>query len=111
MPMPQSQINNQLFGRLNSLESKVDETNGYLKGVVESNEKLIELLKKRDATQSRITWALVILLFFAVGVIAFGAIGKEGMHSVRDTLPKMPTTTWAVPAHNDFDKWRYRAET
>ena len=31
MPMPQSQINNQLFGRLNSLESKVDETNGYLR--------------------------------------------------------------------------------
>lgn len=27
MPMPQSQINNQLSSRLNSLESKVDETN------------------------------------------------------------------------------------
>lgn len=100
----QSQINNQLFGRLNSLESKVDETNGYLKGVVESNEKLIALLQKRDATQSRITWALVVLLFFAVGVIAFGAIGKDGMHSVRQT---MPLKTAAVPLYNDFDKWRY----
>lgn len=35
----QSQINSQLFNRLNSLESKVDETNGYLKGVVESSGK------------------------------------------------------------------------
>ena len=111
MPTSQSQINNQLFGRLNSLESKVDETNGYLRGVVESNEKLITLLERRDTTMGRVLWALLILLLFAIGVIAFGAIGKEGMHSVRDTLPKMPTTTWAVPAHNDFDKWRYRAET
>ena len=105
MPKSHDDIHADLYGRVNALESKIDETNGYLRGVVESNEKLIELLKKRDATQSRITWALVALLFFAVGVIAFGAIGKEGLHSVRDTLPKMPTTAWAIPAHNDFDKW------
>ena len=109
MPMPQSQINNQLFNRLNSLESKVDETNGYLKGVVESNEKLITLLERRDTTMGRVLWALLVLLLFAVGVIAFGAIGKEGMHSVRQVLPKVPTTTWAIPAHNDFDKWRYKS--
>jgi len=116
MPIPQSQINNQLSSRLNALESKVDETNGYLKGVVESNEKmlaqndkLITLLEKRDTTQSRVIWALFILLLFSIGVIAFGAIGKEGMHSVRQTLPKMPTAAWAIPAHNDLDKWRYRA--
>ena len=109
MPTSQSQINSQLFGRLNSLESKVDETNGYLKGVVESNEKLITLLERRDTTMGRVLWALLVLLLFAIGVIAFGAIGKEGMHSVRQTLPKVPTTAWAVPAHNDFDKWRYRS--
>lgn len=118
MPMPQSQINSQLFGRLNSLESKVDETNGYLKGVVESNEKmlaqndkLIALLERRDTTQNRVIWALFILLLFSVGVIAFGAIGKEGMHSVRQTLPNLPQQSAAIPAHNDFDKRRYRAET
>ena len=116
MPMPQSQINNQLFGRLNSLESKVDETNGYLKGVVESNEKLfaqndklIALLERRDTTQNRVLWALLVLLLFAIGVIAFGAIGKEGMHSVRQTLPNIPQKAAAIPAHNDFDKWCYRA--
>ena len=116
MPIPQAQINNQLFGRLNSLESKVDETNGYLKGVVESNEKLfaqndklIALLERRDTTQNRVLWALLVLLLFAIGVIAFGAIGKEGMHSVRQTLPSLPQQSAAIPAHNDFDKWRYRA--
>lgn len=108
MPMPQSQINNQLFGRLNSLESKVDETNGYLRGVVESNEKLITLLEKRDTTLNRVIWALLVILLFALGVIAFGAIGKEGMHSVRQTLPALPQQTDALPAHNDFDKWLHR---
>ena len=116
MPTQQSQINDQLFSRLNSLESKVDETNGYLKGLaelneklMESSEKLIELLKKRDTTQGHIIWALIVLLLFTVGVIAFGAIGKEGMHSVRKTLPTMPQTAWAIPAHSDLDKWRYRS--
>ena len=108
MPLPQSQINNHLFGRLNTLESKVDETNGYLRGVVESNEKLITLLEKRDATLNRVIWALLVILLFALGVIAFGAIGKDGMHSVRQTLPALPQQSVAIPAHNDFDKWRGR---
>ena len=109
MPMPQSQINQQLSSRLNTLESKVDETNGYLRGVVESNEKLITLLERRDTTMGRVLWALLVLLLFAIGVIAFGAIGKEGMHSVRQTLPNLPPQSAAIPAHNDFDKWRYKA--
>ena len=109
MPMPQSQINSQLSSRLNVLESKVDETNGYLRGVVESNEKLITLLERRDTTMGRVLWALLVLLLFAIGVIAFGAIGKEGMHSVRQTLPNLPPQSAAIPAHNDFDKWRYKS--
>ena len=116
MPMSQTQINNQLFGRLNSLESKVDETNGYLKGVVESHEKLIGqndrlivLLEKRDVTQNRVVWGLFVLLLFAVGVIAFGAIGKDGMHSVRQTVTTMPIDTAAVlPDSDGLDRWRNR---
>ena len=117
MPTTQSQINQQMSSRLNTLESKVDETNGYLRGVVESNEKLFEqndkliaLLERRDTTQNRVLWALLVLLLFAIGVIAFGAIGKEGTHSVRQTLPQMPKSAWLFPmTHNDFDKWRHRA--
>ena len=88
----------------------MDETNGYLRGVVESNEKLITLLERRDTTMGRVLWALLVLLLFAIGVIAFGAIGKEGMHSVRQTLPSIPQQSAAIPAHNDFDKWRRRSE-
>lgn len=94
-----------VYDRINTLESKVDETNGYLRGVVESNEKLITLLEKRDTTLNRVIWALLVILLFALGVIAYGAIGDNGMKTVRDTMPKIPTA--AIPAHNDFDKYYY----
>ena len=94
-----------VYQRVNTIESKVDETNGYLRGVVESNVSLIDLLKRRDTTTSRMTAALMLLLLFAIGVIAYGAIGEKGLKTVRDTLPSVPTQTDALPAHNDFDKW------
>ena len=94
-----------VYDRINSVESKVDETNGYLRGVVESNVNLIDLLKRRDTTSSRIIAALMLLLLFALGVIAYGAIGERGLKTVRDTLPSVPTQTDALPAHNDFDKF------
>ena len=107
--MPQNAIAQQelskVYDRINSVESKVDETNGYLHGVIESNVNLIDLLKRRDTTSSRIIAALMLLLLFALGVIAYGAIGEQGLKSVRDTLPSVPIQAYAIPAHNDFDKY------
>ena len=109
------EIHNQIFNRLNEVESKVDTTNGYLKGVIESNEKLvavnerlITLMEKRDKTQARVIWGLIVLLLFLSAIIGYGAIGDKGMHSVRQTMPTLPSPTAAIPAHNDLDKWRYR---
>ena len=82
--------------RFNQIESKVDETNGYLKGVVDSNQKLIKLL----------TVAIGIISFIAVlavGAIIVGAIGKDGFKTVRDSMPKV---SYAIPATNDLDKWQ-----
>ena len=102
------EIHADMYGRINALESKIDETNGYLRGVVESNEKLITLLEKRDTTLNRVIWALLVILLFALGVIAFGAIGEKGMHSVRQNLPTLPQSSQAaIPAHNNLDKWLY----
>ena len=108
MPKSHDEIHADIYGRVNALESKIDETNGYLRGVVESNEKLITLLEKRDTTLNRVIWALLVILLFSLGVIAFGAIGKDGMHSVRQTLPTIPQTADAIPVHNDIDKWIFR---
>jgi len=82
--------------RFNQIESKVDETNGYLKGVVESNQRLIKLL----------TISLGVISFIAliaVGAVIFGAIGEKGLKSVRDSMPKV---TYAIPAdHKELEPW------
>ena len=62
--------------RFNQIESKVDETNGYLKGVVESNQKLIKLF-------SISLGVISFIAILAVGAIIVGAIGKEGLYSAR----------------------------
>lgn len=82
--------------RFNQIESKVDETNGYLKGVVESNQRLIKLL----------TISLGIISFIAVlavSAIIVGAIGENGFKTVRD---KMPKVSYAIPNdHHELDQW------
>ena len=84
--------------RFNQIESKVDETNGYLKGVVELNQKLIKLF----------TYSIAVISFIAimaVGAIIVGAIGREGFKTVRDAVPNL---TYYIPAPNDLDKWQNR---
>lgn len=83
--------------RFQSIEQKVDSMCGYLKGVVDSNEKLIKLF----------TRALHIISFIAlvaVGAVIYGAIGKDGMHSVRELVPSVAEM---IPAPHDLDKWQY----
>ena len=106
------EIHAEIFRRINTLESKVDVTNGYLKGVVESNnkvvqvnERIIQLMENRDVLFWRIVVILSFITLISIGAVIYGAIGKEGLHSVRQTLP--PITSAAIPAHNDLDKWMY----
>ena len=82
--------------RFNQIESKVDETNGYLKGVVESNQKLIKLF-------SISLGVISFIAILAVGAIIVGAIGKDGFKTVRDAVPNI---TYYIPAVNDLDKWQ-----
>ena len=84
--------------RFNSIETKVDELNGYLKGVVESNQKLIGLFTKA-------MYVISFIAIVAVGTIIVGAIGKDGFKTVRDAVPNI---TYYIPAVNDLDKWQNR---
>lgn len=94
----QDSINADLYNKVNGLESKVDETNGYLRGVVESNERLIKLF-------ARALYLLAVIALLSLGAVIFGAIGKDGLYSVRQVIP---STQDAIPAHNDFDNWKHR---
>lgn len=96
------EAHDEIFKRINELETKIDSTNGYLKGVVESNTELIKLLKRSLHVLAGIAFICVVACLFA---LIYGAIGEHGLHSVRKA---MPGTAYAIPAHNDFDKWRGR---
>ena len=85
-----------IYQRINKLESKIDDTNGYLRGVVESNEKLIKLFTKA-------LYILAGITLLSLGALVYGAIGKDGLFSVRQILPDKMV---AIPAQNDFDKQR-----
>lgn len=111
----QDTINTEVFARLNKVESKVDETNGYLRGVVESNRQIIDInnkmlstLEKRDTTMWRVICILAGITTLSLAAVIYGAIGKEGLHAVRQTtIPPVGANNIAIPAHNDFDKWMY----
>lgn len=83
--------------RFQSIEQKVDSMCGYLKGVVDSNERLISLFTK----------ALYVISFIAisaVGAIIIGAIGESGFKTLRDQVPKV---SYAIPTdHHDLDYWQ-----
>ena len=82
--------------RFNQIESKVDEMNGFLRGVISSNERLIKLL----------TISLGVISFIAItalGALIIGAVGESGFKTIRDKTPKV---SYAIPATNDLDKWK-----
>lgn len=68
---------------------------GYLKGVVDSNEKLIKLF-------TRALYVISFIAIIAVGTIIVGAIGENGFKTVRDSVPHIVE---AIPAPHDLDKW------
>ena len=96
-------IHADLYRRINTLESKVDVTNGYLRGIVESNEKLIAQNDKLIKQNTRNNYLYFVLALVGWLVVAYGAVGRDGLLSVRKTLPAIPVRTEAIPAHNDFD--------
>ena len=69
---------------------------GYLKGVVDSNEKLITLF-------TRALYVISFIAIVAVGAIIVGAIGENGFKTIRDAVP---TISYAIPAnHHELDEW------
>lgn len=96
-------IHADLYRRINTLESKFDETNGYLRGIVQSNEKLIAQNDQLLRQHSRNNFLYFTLALVGWLVVAYGAVGRDGLLSVRRTLPAIPVRAEAIPAHNDFD--------
>ena len=48
---------------------------------------------------------LFVAIFSLIGAIIYGAIGKQGLFAVRDSMPKVAQ---AIPWHNDLDRFTNR---
>ncbi|MBQ5795023.1 MAG: hypothetical protein IIW14_03415 [Kiritimatiellae bacterium] len=85
----------EIFDRINALESNYAEMKG--------------MLAVMSKGYNRSILFLGVLALFGWLVVAYGAIGKEGMASVRQTLPAAPSKTAAIPWQgDDLDRWRCR---
>lgn len=49
-------------------------------------------------------YVISFIAIISVGAVIFGAIGKDGMKSVRGMVPNVG---YMIPAPHDLDKWQY----
>lgn len=101
--MTNEEVHGDLYNKYNTLLKEMGECVGAVKTSNEMNLQLIGLLKKVLAG----SFIVIILLILA---LIFGALGPNGFKAVTTTLPSVPLTADAIPAHNDFDKWHGRKE-
>ncbi len=93
------EIHKDLYDKINACTAEMKELTGAVRILTQQNERQQKIIK----------WAFGIVILCLL-IIGYGAIGKEGMVSVRSTLPSPlghdDKTTYAIPASNDLDKWR-----
>lgn len=99
--MTNEEVHGDLYDKYNSLLEKVGECVGTMKSANEINLQFIALLKKV------LLGSFIIIILLILSLI-FGALGPNGFKAVTTTLPSVPLTADAIPAHNDFDKWHSR---
>ena len=105
MPTPQSEVNQELFRRVNALECVASELSGYFKGMVDNTKELIGLMRNEQKHHKIVVGILATLLAFCIAALVYGAIGEKGLHSVRQTMPLAVSD--AITADNYFDRWMY----
>lgn len=111
------EIEREQFDKINSLTARVE---GLASAVDVSNDILVKQMNQNAADHSAamdkmqkmhdsyvkmtkyIIGLLFVVIFSLIGALIYGAIGKEGLHAVRET---MPNVVQAVPWHNDMDKF------
>lgn len=107
----QWKVINSLAAKVEGLSSAVDVSNDILIKQMEQNaeEHKAAIAELRTMHDSYVTMTkyiiglLAIIIFSLIGAIIYGAIGKQGLFAVRDSMPKMAI----APMHNDFDKYTF----
>ena len=81
---------------VNSLSAEVRNNNDHF-------DKVIALIENDMKRRHREIMGLVMFAFFCVGVIAYGAIGKDGMFMVRQTIPAIANGQTGAPIDGNDD--------
>ena len=120
MPTHHDEIEKDQYEKLNALAARVE---GLTSAVDVSNDILVKQLEQSAADyaaameemksmhESYVTMTkyiigiLSVVIFSLIGAIIYGAIGRQGLFAVRDSMPKVAL---AIPWHNDLDRFYQR---
>lgn len=91
-------IHADLYEKLNANTAEVKELTGAVRVLTRQNERFFEMIEKKDTqyiaeldkkdkAQGRIVIALFVMLAFMLAALVYGAIGRDGLHAVRETVP------------------------
>lgn len=87
------------------LQLLTDQNKELIQVMKDNTAKFIEASEAKDKRFSALVWKVlsVIILFFGATLLAiiYGAIGKEGLKSVRESMPNVPTTGMAIESWHD----------
>lgn len=108
----QWKVINGLAAKVEGLSSAVDVSNDILIKQMQQNAEehkaaIAEIQKMHDSyvTMTKYIIGLLFLVIFAlIGAIIYGAIGKQGLFAVRDSMPKVGAI---MPMSNDLDKYTF----
>ena len=92
------EVHADLYEKLNANTAEVKELTGAVRVLTRQNERFFEMMERKDAqyiaeldkkdkSQGRIVIALFVLLAFTLAAVVYGAIGRDGLHAVRETVP------------------------
>lgn len=75
---------NECTAACRALKSEINTLTGSMSAEIS---RYVELLHRQQDKQFRVVGGLVLVVIFCIGIIGYGAIGKQGMYTVRNTLP------------------------
>lgn len=104
----QDEIHRDLYEKVNlntiavgSLTSEVRANNDHFEKILATTtqhfESMISMMERDMKRRHREVLGLVMFAFFCVGIIGYGAIGKDGLYTVRQTVPAIANGQSGVP--------------
>lgn len=107
-------VHKDLYDKINANTAAVASLAATVAVLTAQNERFIKLLENDNQRLTKVfKWVAVfmfLLIIFLVTVIAYGAIGDKGLHSVRQNQPNIPGLSMSaiMPWHNNLDEWLHR---